>query len=462
MSRKAEKQRLFGLLLVAAALFTWLAAVLPIHVDEAITHQHFCSQGWKIAISSYPFPNNHVLFSLLGSFVVGLPLDSIFGLRFISIISGLGSMALIYKLIRLRTSSFYALSGVVFWMVTLGGAYYSIHARGYGLQLFLLLTCLYLVEKWSFKVERSEVFKLNSKAGIALSVFSALGFFTIPTFLFPFTSLLILILYFGWKNGSMLQQGLHVVLIGGVTSAITALLYAPLFYYSGVLALIDNQWVRERGFANVGVEGVFSFAGDVMAYGGYIIIPLAIGVIIWAIIRKSHKNIPLLTIFYGVPLCEMIVMGSVPFPRTFAYLIAVSVVVIFSNIEGIRVKGAKTLIPGLVIVGAVAMAYLTYQSFSSAKRKDSARSEEIQKDLQACCDGKVLFMKGWNECAQMIDYFSWRTGIGPTTKIIYQEDFWVKFNELEGSLFFQHENALVPDGCKPILENGNIRVYKCN
>ena len=450
------------LLLVVAGLFTWLAATLPIHIDEALTHQHFTSQGWRIAISTYPFPNNHVLFSVLGAFAVMMPLEPLFAMRMISVIAALVSLVLMYKLIRLKATPIVGFLGTLFWISTLTATYFGVHARGYGLQIMLLLSGLYLVEFWDKKNDVKEPLRLISKRGIGLTLASALGFFTIPTFLFSFSSLLLLLMFYAWQKGIWKQQLVQVALIGAATAGLTIVLYSPLFYYTGIDALIDNQWVRERSFANVGMEGLRSFLFDISAFGGHVALILFLIMTAWSAVVRNWKGVLLVAAFFLVPMLGMAVMGSVPFPRTFAYLIAVAVVAVFANLQHLTARGLTNLGHGIVVLAIVASGWLTYRGIAGTWHKDSAHAEEIQTELKACCDGQVLHVNGWNECAHLIDYYTWRKGSGPTVKVLYQDNFWEEFRQNEGILYLKTAKQPEPEMCNRLLEKGNVAVYECN
>ncbi len=462
MKPSTENRFVFLLVLLVGFLFSWLAATLPAHIDEALTHQHFTSQGWRIAISTYPFPNNHVLFSVLGAFAVMLPLEPLFAMRMVSVFAALASLVLMYKLIRLKATPIVAFLGTLFWVSTLTATYFGVHARGYGLQIMLLLAGLYLVELWDKQNDLKEPLRLISKSGIGLTLTSALGFFTIPTFLFPFSSLLLLLMFYAWKKGIWKQQLVQATLIGAATAGLTIVLYSPLFYYTGVDALIDNQWVRERSFANVGMEGLCSLLFDISAYGGHVALILLLIMTAWSTVVRNWKGVLFVAAFFLVPIFGMVVMGSVPFPRTFAYLIAVAVVAVFANLHQLSAKGLTNLAYGIAAIVIVASGWFTYRGIAGAWHKDSANAEAIQTELQACCDGQLVYVHGWNECAHLIDYYTWRKGSGPTVKVLYQDDFWEEFRQNEGKLYFKTAKQPEPERCNRLLEKGNVAVYECN
>src|SRR5690606_5717913 len=114
--------------------------------------------------------------------------------------------------------------------------FYSIHGRGYIVfaLLFLLIffTTLKITEPGAKRIYR------------LLYIFcSALGFYTIPVFLYPFAALFI------FSIASFLGEGRfrelwHFIVLNMITTALVLALYFPVFVLNGVGAVTGNKWVE--------------------------------------------------------------------------------------------------------------------------------------------------------------------------------------------------------------------------
>ncbi|MGB1318282.1 MAG: hypothetical protein ACPG5W_08750, partial [Flavobacteriales bacterium] len=100
MSKTGENAVILFVLALMAPVLYWLASIMPIHVDEAITHRYFVSDGFKVALTSYRFPNNHVLFSLMAGLTVPFFKEPTLAMRLISVIAGLANAFLLFKILR--------------------------------------------------------------------------------------------------------------------------------------------------------------------------------------------------------------------------------------------------------------------------------------------------------------------------------------------------------------------------
>lgn len=379
----------------------------PIHIDEAITFRHFVSQGWKISLTTYPFPNNHVLFSVLASFAQALPLDPIISMRLVSWVFTLIGAMVLYRIVKRTADRHWALVAIACWLTSLGGMYYAVHGRGYGLQTVLMLIAL----DATLRIVES---RHNSLHWFGWIISSALGFFTIPTFLFPFTGMAVMILYAGYvqRNIGLLK---NLIMMGTAAGLLTVLLYGPLFHYSGINAVTGNQWTQERQFTNLTTDLAMAFFPDLIAYVGISnILMLLVASGLFVIGRKGTfgQLLPMIL----VPVLMILAMRSLPFPRTFVFLTPVLVILVVDQLQLVRQPMVKWGVLGLSVVSLIVVSQKEY--VAAASSPDHQARDLFNKLTEQGFSGQIC-TNGWNETADMLDFHAWRIGGTIHVKRVY-------------------------------------------
>lgn len=88
-------ERLVVWVITAVALACRLAALdQPMRYDESITWAYFAGRPWSTIVSSYPFPNNHVLHSLFARVAVAALPFAPWALRLPAFLAGLAIVPL--------------------------------------------------------------------------------------------------------------------------------------------------------------------------------------------------------------------------------------------------------------------------------------------------------------------------------------------------------------------------------
>lgn len=217
----------------------WFISI-PFQHDEAYTFSVFAVKPLAIGLSDYHFPNNH----LFHTFLVHLSYQ-VFGAHDWSVrLPAMAAGVLLAPLVFLLARRWYGqvcglLSGALAATLPVF-ILYSTNARGYTLvTLFTLL----LFGLGSTLLEHNNRFKW-----LLAILFTALGFYTVPIFLFPFG---IWLTWMGltWlarkHNPAYAHWNLFLNLVVAVLAAATLaiLLYLPVFKTSGIQAVFGNQWV---------------------------------------------------------------------------------------------------------------------------------------------------------------------------------------------------------------------------
>jgi len=187
--------------------------------------------------------------------------------------------------------------------------YYSFVSRGYALVSLFFVLCLYCVYKITFENNRVRHWAY-------FSLFSVLGFYTMPSFLYPFFTLNLLLLLLNFSG--ILRQ----IVSGIAIIAITIFLYLPIIAVNGLDVLMNNKLLQSA--TRTEVLTVFPrFASDSLAeitgVSFLVIIPLLLLALLVLILQKRHLEIKLVAAFIIAPILLMWLHPVIPFARTFSY-----------------------------------------------------------------------------------------------------------------------------------------------
>lgn len=233
---RPEKWVAGGLLTLILAIRVWYLTNYVLGTDEVASHDYFVRPGLLTISSFYPIPNNHLFFNLLCWPLTFLIDNTQLVMRLPTFTAAAVGTALGYLLL-IRQSGFRVatLATGLFSLLPLS-LYYSVAGRGYFLQFTLLLLAFFAA---------LAVLQLASYQRLGWVVFiasSILGFYTIPTFLYPFVSLnLGLLLSLGWQRRWLEMR--QLVLAGSIVGLTAALLYWPVVCVSGLRQLVGNRYV---------------------------------------------------------------------------------------------------------------------------------------------------------------------------------------------------------------------------
>ena len=245
------------LVMLLGIIFRLERIYAPFGHDEAYTYVAF-ARSLFTAISDYHLPNNHVFHTILTYFSTQIFGNQPRAVRLPAFIAGVLLIPAAYWLAKRLYGSWVALGAalLVAWFPPLVA--YANDARGYTfLALFTLLTLVLgdIVRK-----------NKNLFAWGLISLFSALGFYTIPIMLFPFGVL------FVWLFLENLFQGpgpyrtkwefIWYWSAAGLGAAIlTLLFYTPIFIYSGPATFFANKFIAPVPWGDF-LETLSSRLGD--------------------------------------------------------------------------------------------------------------------------------------------------------------------------------------------------------
>jgi hypothetical protein len=213
----------------------------PVGYDEAYTFIKFASRDLRYIVTDYSGPNNHIFHSLCVALIYRVFGNSLWALRLPAFLAGILCIPAGYLVGRKLFHPLAGLigaTGIALMPVLID---YSNNARGYTLVCLFALTGLWLA---------TELLEKQRKGIWALfSITSILGFYTIPTYLYPFAVLnLWLFLAFLIQKPSRKEflQFISRWIGWGVLSGIVVLaLYAPvLIFGTGLQSIVGNEFVQ--------------------------------------------------------------------------------------------------------------------------------------------------------------------------------------------------------------------------
>ncbi len=335
----------YRIIAIAIILFSFGVSLyhvttIPISHDEALTYMRFTKEGFFTSISYYPAPNNHILHSLLTNMTLGFPFSERVNLRLPNLLFSIFAAVIFYlsftKLFRQKTALFLLAIFCFLFPVQ----YYSYLSRGYMLVLFAFIICFYSTIRLSY----TPIFKPqnHTKYFVSLSLGAIIGFFTMPSFLYPYFTCVVLIsaIFLIKKN----RKGLSYLVISCLLTSIAVLiLYTPIFIVSGIDAVINNRFVEpisrsqvlERLLVHFNSTSNFLFS-----------VPLSVFVFVLLFMcfaaRKTKLVIIPLCFFLIVPFI-LLLHSVLPFPRTWVYLIIPFLYLIGLTIERFQIHRKLSL-----------------------------------------------------------------------------------------------------------------------
>jgi hypothetical protein len=232
--------------LIAVALITAVGFIVrlvalnqPIRYDEAITWAFFSARPWWTIVSWYPFPNNHVLFSLLAKATAQLAPFQPWAFRLPAFIAGVAIVPLTWAVGRRLTDPRTALIGAALAVGSMPLVLYSVNARGHTIVVALSLVLILLADRLRARPTWWPDW-------LAYSIVAALGLYTIPVMVYPIGAVSLWIALDALRTWRIDRRGalrtIVTIFAAGVTAlALAYLLYLPIIRTAGVGAITGNK-----------------------------------------------------------------------------------------------------------------------------------------------------------------------------------------------------------------------------
>jgi Dolichyl-phosphate-mannose-protein mannosyltransferase len=169
--------------LVIAGFHLFYFIRFPMFIDETFSYVHFVSKGFLTSASYYPGPNNHVFYSELCVFADLFFDNPLLVMRLPTFITGLCLSILFFLVLKKYLGFQIALLATIIFSLSEQTNFYSSQGRGYILVTFFAFLSFYSLAQFIF---------YDRKFYLLLFVISSiLGFYTLPVFLYPFSSMVV-------------------------------------------------------------------------------------------------------------------------------------------------------------------------------------------------------------------------------------------------------------------------------
>ena len=218
----------------------------PLQTDELCSYLYFVRPGFFISITSYPIPNNHVLYNgccALLDLIPGLSIKAVMRLPSIA-----GDFFLLYSVFCLVRRwdgygrAMVSVAGVGFCYLL---SYYAVQGRGYQWQEVCALVTA--AGCWECFCGPGR----GRRRGYALFIAGAVaGLYINPVFMYHLTALGLACLWYCWRKKD--RAGIFFLgRCGGIMAGWLAILYMPLILCSSWSALVANYFVTGTTYASL-------------------------------------------------------------------------------------------------------------------------------------------------------------------------------------------------------------------
>ncbi|SHJ09352.1 4-amino-4-deoxy-L-arabinose transferase [Hymenobacter daecheongensis DSM 21074] len=316
----------FGLFFALTFLLFYCASTIPFIYDELYTYIAFSSRGPAIALVFYPFPNNHVLVSVLAGVMLKLVGSVAFGMRAVTILASMLLYWVLFVGLQRVSRPAVVLTALVFFFGLDMVVLYSFMARGYTIILLCTAVSFCLIP---------ELLKARSRyrelSWLLLGLVSVIGMAAIPTYVYCFASIMATLGIYSLLTRQPKQpKMLHLVALGLLVVVGVVAFYTPLIAVSGLSALIKNKYVLPISRGEV-LHKMLPAMGDLTyafftfkALGWFWLLALALGAVaFWR--RRTAGQLPrplvvLSLLMLVLPMFFMLAQSVVPYERCWQYL----------------------------------------------------------------------------------------------------------------------------------------------
>ena len=295
----------------------------PIQYDEAYTFIHYASQSLTAILANYSAPNNHIFHTILVALAYHFFGGSPWILRLPAFLAGVLMVPTAYLAARRFFTRSQSLAAAAALAITPLLIEYSANGRGYTL---LTLFALLLTNFAGIIIKKQTIAAL-----IGYGITAALGFYTIPIFLYPMAgiSLWLVVSYLietnPWRD--KVRKIIIFFLTCAIAGVLTLLLYSPvIFWGTGIASLVSNEIVESQNWftfvANLSPRltntALNWMTGIAPAFRPLLLGGFAISLLFYR--RVSNQTLPLQVFLVLGAFVFMLIQRVVPLFRVWLYL----------------------------------------------------------------------------------------------------------------------------------------------
>lgn len=312
---KGEKIMFWGLVVVNVFVKLYYAWHFPITYDEAWTYLNFTNRGIISSMTYYSAPNNHILNSILTNIFNHLPLPATIRIRLPAVLTGIFFLIVFYAFARRWMNKRVAILLLFILSFLTPELFYGFTARGYMMVILFSTICYFI------SIRLTETAANETRNLFYFSLCAILGFYAMPSFLYPYATLNIYLFVFALLN-KRLVFARKLLLWGMITVIAVVVLYIPVFAISGINSVIGNQYVIPISRREV-LQRLWPHLLDVFEYlfiYRYAIF-IVYGILILSVFYSSNRRIAVLSLWIvGFMVVIPILHSVLPFTRTWVYL----------------------------------------------------------------------------------------------------------------------------------------------
>jgi hypothetical protein len=351
-----ERQAIW--LVTAVGAICRLAALRqPMRYDEAVTWAYFVGRGWGEIVSSYPFPNNHVFFSLLAKLASSPAPFQPWALRLPAFVAGVAIIPLTWAVGRRFARPAVGLIGAALAAGSTTLIVYSTNARGYSLVVALFLVLLLLADRLSSEP--------SAGTWVAFAAVGALGLYTIPVMLYPLGTAAAWLLLAGLRQRGEARRRIvaGVVVSSAAACALALLLYLPIIRSAGLGALAGNRFVAPSAWPAFlaalprhAVELVVTWSAPAPP----VLAPLVLLLALLGLRRREESERPSLAVAAAIWCGALLVVTHrVPFVRVWLFLLPLALLSVARGVLRLpwlaRLPAAQVALPVAAALALVAL-----------------------------------------------------------------------------------------------------------
>lgn len=233
--QKPQKALLVSTFCMIAGYRLYYLLETPLLVDEVFSYLHFVNKGFMVSSVFYPGPNNHVFYNQLCSLLGYFSDDPLLVMRLPVFLLGLMTSIILFIIVKKHFDFPIAFTAYILYSFSPNVTMYSVLGRGYILSVLFML--IFFVSVVNIIRERDRAYY-----NIAFILSASLGFYTIPSFFYPFCSIVFFSVFFGlFRKGIDVRWLIYNTLI---VLVVINVLYLPVYLFNGFDAVFDNTWIR--------------------------------------------------------------------------------------------------------------------------------------------------------------------------------------------------------------------------
>jgi hypothetical protein len=391
----------------------------PMRVDESYTYNEYATRPLYDVVSLYTFPNNHLFHTALVYVSIRLFGSDPWAIRLPALVAGIALIPATYVLVSRFAD---ARAGV--WasaLVAVSEPLVSYSADGRGYSILGLITVL--------TVATAHRLRNGGRAvdWVAFTVLPALGFFTIPIMLYPYSGILVWLLLSKLSGRAQALRVDRLILSVGATGLLTFLLYTPTVGRVGWRAVTSNPFVRPVPRAEV-VRGLPEALRQVWAQWNRDI-PTSVVVVFVAapclalLGRERDRVIPIAGVTLALFVCTLaliVYLSRLPFERVWLFLLPLYWGLVASGLSTIterilqgRAGGASLLAEALSVLVCVMLGFLVVRSGSIREASNAmtvCHGNEVARQLKPLLDSDTAVISEL-PCDSALKYYFLTNGL---------------------------------------------------